>query len=325
MGTPVDISVIIPVYNAMPLLERTLDSIFGQHTNYSFEVVLVDDGSTDNSVDYIKSRGEENIVLLQQANAGPSAARNRGVENANGRYCAYLDADDYWIDGFIEKTVSFLDENKDCIAVSVGQRHLTVSGEGIKPSCINDYHQPFVLDDFWSFWSQYMHVCTGSVTIRTDILRQTGGQRTDLRVTEDLEFWALISTYGKWGFIPEVLFVSDGTSLVFDKDSWIKKMSVRWNKAPSVEDWQKRIVDRVSLNKGELPAAYVKARGRISEILTYCQMLSGRYALSRQEAKSYADDFREGNMTRLMRICRHTRLTWWILCKMLHWREYHRY
>jgi glycosyltransferase involved in cell wall biosynthesis len=325
MGTPVDISVIIPVYNAMPLLERTLDSIFGQHTNYSFEVVLVDDGSTDNSVDYIKSRGEENIVLLQQANAGPSAARNRGVENANGRYCAYLDADDYWIDGFIEKTVSFLDENKDCIAVSVGQRHLTVSGEGIKPSCINDYHQSIILDDFWSFWSQYMHVCTGSVTIRTDILRQSSGQRTDLRVTEDLEFWALISTYGKWGFIPEVLFVSDGTSLVFDKDSWIKKMSVRWNNAPSVEEWQKRIVDRVSLNKGELPATYVKARGRISEILTYCQMLSGRYALSRQEAKSYADDFREGNMTRLIRICRHTRLTWWILCKMLRWREYHRY
>lgn len=324
MGASVDISVIIPVYNAMPLLERTLDSIFGQHTNYSFEVVLVDDGSTDNSVDYIKSRGEENIVLLQQANAGPSAARNRGVENANGRFCAYIDADDYWIDGFIEKTVSFLDENKDCIAVSVGQRHLTVSGEGISPSCINEYDQPFVVDVFWSFWSNYMHVCTGSVTIKTDVLRQSGGQRTDLRVTEDLEFWALISTYGKWGFIPEVLFVSDGTSLVFDKDSWIKKMSVRWQNAPSVEDWQKRIVDRVSFNKEELPAAYVKARGRISEILTYCQMLSGRYALSRWEAKRYADDFRDGAMTRLIRICRHTQLSWWILCKMLHWREYHR-
>ena len=325
MGTPVDISVIIPVYNAMPLLERTLDSIFGQHTNYSFEVVLVDDGSTDNSVDYIKSRGEENIVLLRQANAGPSAARNLGVDNANGRYCAYLDADDYWMDGFIEKTVSFLDKNKNCVAVSVSQQHLTVSGEGISPSCINEYDHPFVIDDFWSFWSQYMHVCTGSVTIRTDILRQLGGQRTDLRVTEDLEFWALISTYGKWGFIPEVLFVSDGTSLVFDKDSWIKKMSVRWNNAPSVEEWQKRIVERLSLSNGNLPAAYVKARGRVSEILTYCQMLSGRYAQSRQEAKNYADDFRDGTMTRLIRICLHTQLSWWILCKVLRWREYHRY
>lgn len=325
MGAPVDISVIIPVYNAMPLLERTLDSIFGQHTHYSFEVVLVDDGSTDSSVDYIKGRKEGNIVLLQQANVGPSVARNRGVENANGRYCAYLDADDYWMDGFIEKTVSFLDENKDCVAVSLGQRHLTVSGEGISPSCISEYDQPFILDDFWGFWSQYMHVCTGSVTIRTDILRQSGGQRTDLRVTEDLEFWALISTYGKWGFIPEVLFVSDGTSLVFDKDSWIKKMSVRWNNAPSVEDWQYRIVERLYEQSPELPQGFIAARGKVAETLVYCQMLSGRLSLSRHEALRYGNSFKKETMTKVMLLCRHSRLLWWGLCKVLKWREYHRF
>lgn len=48
-----------------------------------------------------------------------------------------------------------------------------------------------------------MHVCTGSVTIQTKILRSTDGQREDLRITEDLEFWALLSTYGNWGVIPK--------------------------------------------------------------------------------------------------------------------------
>ena len=61
-----DLSVIIPVYNAMPLLKRTLDSIFSQKTKYSYEVILVDDGSKDNSVEYIESRLESNIILLQQ-------------------------------------------------------------------------------------------------------------------------------------------------------------------------------------------------------------------------------------------------------------------
>lgn len=52
-----------------------------------------------------------------------------------------------------------------------------------------------------------MHVCTGSVTIQTKILRSTDGQREDLRITEDLEFWALLSTYGNWGVIPKILLL----------------------------------------------------------------------------------------------------------------------
>jgi len=321
----VDLSIVIPVYNAMPLLQRTLDSVFGQHTSYSFEVIMVDDGSSDNSVEYIKSRPEENIVLLQQENAGPATARNRGVNVARGRYCAYLDADDYWMDGFIEQTVSFLDTNKKCVAVSVGQRHLTVSGEGVKPSCINEYNHPFVLGDFWSFWAQYMHVCTGSAVIRTEVLRNTGGQRSDLRVTEDLEFWALIATYGKWGFIPEVLFVSDGTGLVTDRESWIRKMSVRWNYAPSVEDWQHRIVERLKEQSPELPQGFLSARGKVAETLIYCQMISERYSLSKTEVLEYGDSFNKGSMTTVMRLCRHSSVLWWMLCKMLKWREYHRY
>lgn len=321
----VDLSIVIPVYNAMPLLQRTLDSVFGQHTSYSFEVILVDDGSSDNSVEYIKSRPEENIVLLQQENAGPATARNRGVHMARGRYCAYLDADDYWMDGFVEKTVSFLENNKECVAVSVGQRHLTVSGEGITPSCINEYDQPFVLRDFWTFWAQFMHVCTGSVVVRTEVLQNTGGQRSDLRVTEDLEFWALIATFGEWGFVPEVLFVSDGTDLVADRESWIRKMSVRWYNAPSVEDWQHRIVERLQEQSSELPNGFIAARGKVAGTLVYCQMLSGRYSLSRHDALRYGKSFKKDIMTKAMLLCRHSRLLWWGLCKMLKWREYHRY
>ena len=72
----IELSIIIPVYNASKLLNRCLDSIFNQETQYSYEVILVDDGSSDNSVELIKARKEPNIVLFQQQNAGPSVARN---------------------------------------------------------------------------------------------------------------------------------------------------------------------------------------------------------------------------------------------------------
>ena len=71
----IDISIIIPVYNVGMLIERCLDSIFGQQTKYSYEVLLIDDGSTDNSVELIRQRKEQNIMLLQQSNSGPAKAR----------------------------------------------------------------------------------------------------------------------------------------------------------------------------------------------------------------------------------------------------------
>lgn len=317
-----DISVIIPVYNASLLLNRCLDSIFRQKTQYTYEVILVDDGSTDNSVELIKARTETNIRLFQQRNAGPAVARNKGVELAQGRYVCYIDADDYWEDTFFEKTVGFLEEHKECIAVSVGQRHLTVSGDHIVPNCINEYNKAIVLDDFFSFWAEWIHVCTGSIMIRSEYAIKTGGQRMELRITEDLEYWALLATYGKFGMIPEVLFTSDGTDLIMDNASWLKKMEVRWNNAPSIADWEKRIIAAKPELKND--EGYKCARGRISRNLTYCQLLSGRLSLSRHEALEYGRYFTKDVIGRLMNMAKYTLITWWMLTKFLRYREYHR-
>lgn len=98
-----DLSIVIPVYNGALLLNRCLDSIFIQKTQYTYEVILIDDGSTDDSVELIKARKESNIILFQQQNAGPAIARNRGIELAKGKYVAFIDADDYWNQGYIQK------------------------------------------------------------------------------------------------------------------------------------------------------------------------------------------------------------------------------
>lgn len=318
----IKVSIIIPVYNAMPLLKRTLSSVFSQITNFSFEIIIVDDGSSDGSVDYIKAHLNEKVTLIEQKNGGPAKARNRGLQIAKGNYIAYLDADDFWKDTFLQKTISFLELHHECVAVSVGQKHLAIQGNLIKPSCLNDFKEAIAIKDFWTFWLRNAHICTGSAIIRTYMLKKIGGQREDLRITEDLELWALISTYGNWGFIPEVLFTSDGTSVIMNKSDWLNKMQRRWENAPSISEWEKRIIAvKPELHEDE---GYKRARGRISRNLTYCQLLSDRLSLSREEAQKYGDYFTNDTIGRLMKIAKHSQFTWWILARFLKYREYHR-
>ena len=321
----IDISIIIPVYNASSLLTRCLDSIFYQHTDYTYEVILVDDGSTDDSVELIKERKEKNIRLYQQQNAGPAVARNKGLELAQGEYVAFMDADDYWKDGYIQKTIDFMKNHHDCVAVSVTCKNV-VSFRGhasYNPSWMDESREeiPFVLKDFLSYWAEYCHVGTCSTTMRTDVARQTKGMRTDLRITEDYEFWIYLSTFGKWGVIPEVLYVSDGGD-VTQTLGWLNKMEKRWRNAPSIADWEKRIVAaKPELHDDE---GYKRARGRISRNLTYCQLLSGRLSLSRHEALEYGNYFTKDAIGRLMNVAKHSSITWWMLAKFLRYRECHR-
>ena len=93
-------SVVVPTFNRRELLTAALDSIRDQ-TFTRFEVIVVDDGSSDGTAEYLKSLGDR-IQLLTQRNLGPGAARNRGLERARGRYVAFLDSDDLWFPWTLE-------------------------------------------------------------------------------------------------------------------------------------------------------------------------------------------------------------------------------
>jgi len=244
----IDVSVIIPLYNGALLLNRCLDSVFNQQTQYTFEVIIIDDGSTDNSIELIHRRKEKNIVLIQQQNSGPAIARNNGVKIARGEYCTYLDADDYWLPEYIEKSINLLKKYPELIAVNTGQKHIIVGkGSKINPEYLETYSglkDGFILDDFYSFWSKHNHVGTCSTTIKTDVLLDSGGQRSDLRICEDLEFWPYIASFGKWGFIPDILYVSDG-GLVQSKYGW-NKFILRFKNILLFNEWFKRLEKKLT-------------------------------------------------------------------------------
>src|SRR6185312_7639068 len=93
------VSVVLPLYNKAPFITRALDSIAAQ-TYRNFEAIIVDDGSTDGSGDIAASYPDPRFRVIRQTNAGPGAARNRGVDEAKGEVLAFLDADDEWLPGF---------------------------------------------------------------------------------------------------------------------------------------------------------------------------------------------------------------------------------
>lgn len=313
-----DLSIIIPVYNAAPLINRCLDSIFNQTTQYTYEVILIDDGSTDNSVEIIKSRTENNITLYQQKNSGPSVARNKGIKIAKGEFIAFLDADDYWLDGFIEKTLSFIKSDNDLIAVNVAQRHLSYGKPSSETTFQLYYKNNFVIPIFFDFWIKYNHVCTGSVVIKTEIVKEVGGMREDLKATEDWELWLLISTYGKWGIIPEILFVADGGE-VTAKRGWLEKMKIRWYNAPSIYEWKKRLEKRCDNNS----TYYKKVLGIIVQDISYSHVLSKREEMARKEVLEYGKYFRNHPIGNLMNIAKYSKITWHLLSLFLNYREYH--
>lgn len=92
------ISVIIPLYNKEPIIERSLQSVLSQDYD-DFEVVVINDGSTDRSAEIVRSINDPRIRLIEQENGGPSKARNTGTKNARGEWILFLDADDELLPG----------------------------------------------------------------------------------------------------------------------------------------------------------------------------------------------------------------------------------
>lgn len=318
------VSIIIPIYNGALLIKRCLDAVYKQEGDFQLEVIVIDDGSTDNTLDILSSYAKA-LIVLKQSNQGPAAARNKGIEKATGKYLAFLDADDFWEPTFLEETVSFLEKNETAIAVSVGQIHKilgkkdTISPKTLETQPVK-FKEALVLKNFYAFWAEYNHVCTGSVLIRTKIAKQTGGQRTDLRITEDLEYWAYLSTYGKWGFIPKVLFVSDG-GLVTKEQGWLEKNKKRWASAPSLYTWDSRILKRV--HKNQL-TSFKLAKAPIVRNLSYAMMLSNRAEEARQNIIEHKNTLGNDKLSMIMKFSSYTKLSWFFLCELIKKKEYSR-
>ena len=201
-------SVIIPAYNSEISLGAAIESALSQ-TVPPLEVIVVDDGSTDGTADLIRSFGDK-VVHLSQENAGQGAARNKGLAAAKGTFIALLDADDYWKPRFIERMEAFLTAHPDAVAASCAFLAERAGGDYVGPTdhaeLLEHHPDGLMLDDFFAFWAERDHVRTGTVLMRRSAVEEVGFQNPALRISQDLEYWALLATAGPWGLVPEILW-----------------------------------------------------------------------------------------------------------------------
>ena len=108
------ITAIIPAFNAQHTLQRTVASILAQ-TWSNFEVIIVDDGSEDDTLQIAQSITDQRVRVISQTNSGPGAARNAGLQQAHGRWVAFLDSDDTWVPDFFEHALTSLAEYPDVL------------------------------------------------------------------------------------------------------------------------------------------------------------------------------------------------------------------
>jgi glycosyltransferase involved in cell wall biosynthesis len=291
-------SVVVPAYNAERSLRRCIESVLGQ-THSDLELIVVDDGSSDGTVAIAKSFGER-ARIVSQDNRGECAARNAGFSLAQGEYISFLDHDDYWEPEFLESCVGFLSAHGEAVAVSAGSDHRSALSNAVlcMPPSLKDGSragEARVLDDFFGFWAGNNHVCAGSVVLRGTLYDEAGGQREDLVLSGDLEYWAYLATFGPWGLIPRVLLHVDGTQAA--GDGLYEKFYQRYLRCASVASWERRVVAR--LDPVNLPA-FSAVRGRVATWYVFAKTFVGRDREAYQEALMYRDQL-EGPYGRLWR------------------------
>jgi glycosyltransferase involved in cell wall biosynthesis len=196
------VSVIIPAYNYARFLPGAIQSVLDQ-TFRDFELIVVDDGSTDDTADVVSPYARRHgVIYIRQENRGLSAARNTGIRHAGGELVAFLDPDDLWLPEKLQRQVALMDANAD-----VGLSYCMVDfidGEGQRlPELSWPHPEGATYKDLL-----YLNWVTGSgssVMVRRSVFDGAGLFDESLRGLEDMDMWLRILRHHKSGHVDEVL------------------------------------------------------------------------------------------------------------------------
>lgn len=189
-------SVIIPLYNKEKYIEKALQSVINQ-TFKEFEIIVVDDGSTDRSLEIarqiIKSTNHK-INIIEQQNSGVSIARNNAVQVAKYNYIAFLDADDWWADNYLATMKCLIDDFPE--GMLFASSYFKVKNGRQIPAKIGvnqsfkrgyfDYLQAYIA-------SPYMPVWTGAAVVKKTVFKEFNGFKSVLKMGEDFDLWVSIA------------------------------------------------------------------------------------------------------------------------------------
>lgn len=205
------LSVIIPLYNKAATVERAVRSVLNQ-TVQDFELIVVNNGSTDRGEEVVKRIQDKRLRLVEQKNLGVSMARNRGIAEARFDYVAFLDADDEWKPTFLETVLALKEHYPDCTVFSTAYQRCDGKGN-IQEIKLNRLPQSkmgttkgipsLVLDNYFEVAAlSEPPFCSISVMVRKSSLEAIGGFPEGVHQGEDLLTWARLAATGTIAYCP---------------------------------------------------------------------------------------------------------------------------
>lgn len=197
------VSVIIPTYNSAHTIARAIQSVAAQ-TYDNIELILVDDQSQDETVAVVGDidfAGPKSLIVMEK-NGGASAARNRGIAEARGRYVAFLDSDDQWMLDKLARQVEMM-ESHPALTILGGQGlYRDKDGNDCGPIFCDP---PPISTDFWKHLLRVSYIHTSTVITRLDLLQRLGAFDESLIVAEDQDLWIRLALEGESGVLSEPL------------------------------------------------------------------------------------------------------------------------
>lgn len=184
-------SVVIPLYNKSRYIENTIRSVLSQSCG-DYEVIVVDDGSTDNSLELARRFESDTVRIIPQENQGVAVARNTGILNASGEYIAFLDADDEWRPEYLA-TISELTDRYPESAIFVTAYAVNMGNGKVNYSTRLE-PETGCLGSYWLTLAKgYDFVWTSATTIRRQALLDAGLFKPGEKIGQDLDMWARVA------------------------------------------------------------------------------------------------------------------------------------
>jgi glycosyltransferase involved in cell wall biosynthesis len=197
-------SVIIPTFNRKDFLKAAVDSVLAQ-TFDDFELIIIDDGSTDNTSQILNEYSDKRIKYFYQENRGVSYARNRGIEQSRGKYVAFLDSDDRWLANKLEKTFEFINKFPE---ITIFHTEETWYRRGKLLNQKKKHKKP----DGYVYFNALPLCCIGMSTsvVNKDVFEDIGVFDESLPACEDYDFCLRATSKYEVKLIPESLTIKNG-------------------------------------------------------------------------------------------------------------------
>ena len=211
------ISVVITLYNKEKHIRNTLKGVLGQSFQ-DFEIVVVDDGSTDNSVSEVQRFKDPRIRIISPTNAGVSAARNRGILESKGEFIALLDGDDEWKPDYLATQYALAEKYPECDVFATDYEFRSNDGK-ISPTIIKRLHfdsEDGVLTNYFEIASHsHPPLWTSAIMVSKNALELIGGFPYGIKSGEDLLTWARLACRHKIAYSrkPMAVFNIEGYDL----------------------------------------------------------------------------------------------------------------